>query len=369
MISFLLHIGAWAALGLAGLRFLVSVTNALGPRRLPPGVPGKSHNLSVLIPARNEESNIGPILDDLLAGDTGGHVGEILVYDDLSTDNTAGVVGEKARNHSVVRLIRGGELPPGWLGKNHACHRLAAEARGSFFLFLDADLRLGPGAMEEALARMEEKRLDLLSMFPVQIMKTTGEKVTVPLMNWILLSLLPLPLVLRSKRSSLAAANGQFMLFDADAYRAMEPHARWRGNPVEDIAIAREMKRRGRRVETLPGTEKVRCRMYAGFREAREGFAKNLFEFFGGSAALTLAFWLFLTLAPFLVLVLDPLWWAVYAVLVSGIRVLTSVAGKQPVWQNILLWLPQHVAFLRIIARAWHRKQTGTLAWKDRIIA
>ncbi len=91
--------------------------------------------------------------------------------------------------------LSGTTLPEGFTGKNHACHQLSLSARGDYFLFMDADVRVKGALLEEALSWMLKKDLALLSIFPVQKMKSFGEKISVPLMNWILLSLLPLPLI------------------------------------------------------------------------------------------------------------------------------------------------------------------------------
>lgn len=105
------------------------------------GIPDRKL-VSVLIPARNEADRMGPLLDDLMAQDCG--ILEILVYDDGSTDGTDRLVRAKMSKDPRIRLMSGSTLPEGWSGKNYACHRLAQEARGRYFLFLDADVRLGP---------------------------------------------------------------------------------------------------------------------------------------------------------------------------------------------------------------------------------
>jgi len=122
---------------------------------------------------------------------------------------------------------------------------------------------------------MQQRQCDLMSIFPTQEMYTLGEKITVPNMQIILLTLLPLPLVRLSGFPSLSAANGQFMLFRRDTYEKIEPHKQFRKSRAEDIEIARHMKRLRLRVSCLTGERDVRCRMYHSLAEAVEGFSKT----------------------------------------------------------------------------------------------
>lgn len=244
--------------------------------------------VSVLIPARNEEQNIGRLLEDLLNQEY--KKLEILVYDDMSDDRTAEVVARYLAGDARIRLLKGRALPEGWLGKNHACHQLSLEARGRFFLFVDADVSLHPSALASAIRYLKESNLDALSVFPTQLMLTRGERAVVPLMFWVLLTLLPLRLVARSRFSSLAAANGQFFLHRADHYQRFHWHQRFRRHRVEDVAIARALKKQGLRLATLLGNRLVNCRMYEGYTQALQGFAKNFPYFFGNNKGLMYVF-------------------------------------------------------------------------------
>ncbi len=236
-------IAAYLILAFFVLRFIVSAVNVIFSPVLKKQHPEGNPFVSVLIPARNEEKNIGNILNDLKTQSYSNI--EVLVFNDQSTDNTRKLVLDFESSDKRIHLIDSGNLPEGWLGKNNACYQLAQKAKGSYFLFLDADVRIKPGIIESTLAQMQKHRLNLLSIFPKQTMDTVGEKITVPVMNSILLSLLPMILTRASKRQSLAAANGQFMLFERETYLKTEPHEKVKGHKVEDILIARMYKDRG----------------------------------------------------------------------------------------------------------------------------
>ncbi|PKP35170.1 MAG: glycosyl transferase family 2, partial [Bacteroidetes bacterium HGW-Bacteroidetes-15] len=217
------------------LRFLVAFFNFLTRPVLPFGKPVGFPLVSVLIPARDEEQNIGKLLSGIIK-QTYWNI-EVIVYDDQSIDKTSVIVEEFSSADNRISLLKSNGLPKGWLGKNHACHVLAQSAKGDYLLFLDADVMVSPHFIENAVYYAQRKRIVLLSMFPRQELQSLGEKLVVPSMNWILLSLLFLRLVRWSKRRSLAAANGQMMMFDAKVYRDNQWHEQVKSSPVEDISI------------------------------------------------------------------------------------------------------------------------------------
>ncbi len=352
----------------ASLRFMVSLFNFLTRPILPHGKVDGDPMVSVLIPARNEEANIAKILKGLLAQSYSNC--EIIVYDDLSTDNTAVIVNNFTEEYENVKLIKGEELPMGWLGKNHACYQLALRAKGDYLLFLDADVEISEWFVVNALAYIRRNNLTLLSMFPHQRMISWGESLVVPTMNWILLSLLPLRLVSWSKRRSLAAANGQMMMFEASSYGENQWHEKVKSSPVEDIGISRLVKRQKLRMAILLGSDDISCRMYGSYSQAIEGFAKNLTAFFGGSGLVALLFALMGTTGPILVVyhLPFPLTFLYFFCLISA-RMLAARLSEQSVFLNVLLWPIQHVSFLHMVIRAVVlRKQKGLL-WKGRQIA
>jgi cellulose synthase/poly-beta-1,6-N-acetylglucosamine synthase-like glycosyltransferase len=229
-------------------RFLVVLANFLNRPLLPKGNLKEDPMVSILVPARNEESRLPFLLEDLQYSDFRNL--EIIVYNDNSSDGTMEIVRQGMKKDSRIRLIDGGGLPEGWLGKNYACHMMSKEASGEYIIFIDADVRITPTLLNDSISFLKRYRLDMLSLFPVQVMETLGEKVTVPLINWVLVSLLPLWLISRSRRSSLAAANGQFMLFRANAYHKHDFHQMVKGERVEDIRIIRRMKSLGYHCQT-----------------------------------------------------------------------------------------------------------------------
>lgn len=347
---------------ISGIQLLTVVLNWLFSHELRDEQTIDRPLISVLIPARNEEKNIHQLLVDL-QHQTYENI-ELLVFDDHSSDRTAHLVLELAQTDKKIRLIETKPLPGGWLGKNWACYNLAQAAKGTFYLFLDADVNVNADLIQKTVAFANKRQLGLLSIFPKQIMQTAGEKLTVPLMHFILLTLLPLFLVRISKFKAHAAANGQFMLFRAATYQKYQPHQYFRNEKVEDIQIARFFKSQKIAIACLTETEIITCRMYRNYREACDGFSRNIHMFFGNSTILTLLFWFITTFGWLFVALYSIRLFVLYLIMVILIRILVSLTAKQNVWDNIILHLPQQLAMAGIIVKSLKKEKH----WKGRSI-
>lgn len=322
--------------------------------------------LSILVPARNEAANLPNLFAQIRGLDYPDY--ELLVLDDHSEDETAALVAGEARKDPRVKLLSGKTLPSDWLGKNFACHQLAQAASGEYFLFLDADIaELTPGLAQRALAEIQQRRLALLSIFPDQIMNTPGERLVVPLMHYILLSLLPLWAIFRFRFPSLSAANGQFMFFGADSYRRFRWHEKVRGIIVEDIAIMQEVKKNGLKGMTFVANGWIRCRMYRSFGDAMAGFSKNILAGFGNSIAGLVVF-LFLIYFAWIGLVFYLPWKFLLAglLLILCIRAGISVLAKQNIGLNLLLHPLQMILLVIISLESVKRRVSGKNEWKGR---
>lgn len=256
--------------------------------------------VSILIPVRNEENNILNLLKSIQQQDYQNY--EVLILDDSSTDNTYALCEAFAARHSQFSLLRGKELPPGWLGKNYACYQLAKKATGSFLLFLDADETIAPGLINSALHRMHLKNLGLLSLFTNQEMHTTGERLVVPLMHYILLNLLPLQLVYLIRNRAVAAASGQFMLFNADVYQQYQFHREVKQKVVEDVEIMRLVKDAGFNGEALLANNLISCRAYSGYVDAIKGFSRDVLAAFNYNVLSLLIYLMVLLGGPLIII-------------------------------------------------------------------
>ena len=349
------------------LRFVVTLFNFVSDPKLRRVNKNYADLVSILIPARNEEENILELLLSIQKQDYLHY--EVIVLDDNSSDNTYTLCAEFAARHHAFRVVRGNELEEGWLGKNYACHQLAREAKGDLLLFVDADVQLQNGVINSAVHRLYAKKLALLSLFTNQRMETLGENATVPLMHYLLLNLLPLRLVYLSKNRSVAAASGQFMLFDAEVYRNQNWHEQVKEKIVEDVEIMKNIKSAGFMGESLLANGMVNCRMYRSYAEAVDGFGKNFLAAFNYNLISFLAFLILLFVGPMVVMTtLNANLIAMMITLIVISRAMVSLLAGQGVLRNIILHPLQMLSMLLIAFSAIQRYLTKTTVWKGRNI-
>ena len=237
--------------------------------------------VSVLIPARNEARNIRDCLASLAAQDYP-HL-EILVLDDDSSDATPEMVQEVTARHGHIRLLHGQPLPPDWHGKAWACHQLSQEARGEWLLFVDADTRHRPNCISAAMAVACSHSLDLLSLLPDLALRTFGLRVIMSVIPFVFVACVPHAAFTKTRWPILAAALGPFMLFRREVYHRIGGHEAVRRDIVDDVFIARWIKRVGGRAALAEGVSALRVEFYRDFAEAWHGLSKSAFPTFNYS--------------------------------------------------------------------------------------
>ncbi len=285
--------------------------------------------VSVIVPARNEAANIEGCLRSLLQ-QRGSF--QIIVVNDESRDATEEIARAVASEDSRVRVVTAPPLPAGWAGKNHAVWVGAGLARGRWLLLTDADTHHNPGALEWALCRAQEREACLVSVSPDQEMISWSEKALLPVVFCFLARRFPYEEV-SNPSSPVAAANGQFLLVERAAYEAVGGHEAIQGELLEDVALARLVKKSGRRIDFSRSEGLAETRMYRKFAEVWDGWTKNLFLLLGRSWTATLTEFIEITaldILPFVVAVVGLLyrtfdWWFWLAIALV-------------VWRHTLQW-------------------------------
>jgi len=239
-------------------------------------VPEPPPLVSVLIPARDEEKNIENCLESLRKQDYPNF--EVIVLDDNSTDETADTVDRIATVDKRIRLVEGEPLPEGWAGKPFACHQLAKMAKGSWFLFVDADTTHAPHMLRSLLALALRLRPSLLSGFPRQLANSLPQKIAIPVLYFVILSWFPIWWLQRSKKPRPSLAIGQLLLFPAEEYWRIGGHEAVKSRILEDVWLGVEVNRHGGRQIAVDLSPVVSCHMYQSVGAMWEGFIKWIYS-------------------------------------------------------------------------------------------
>ena len=272
----------WA--GVAGCVLLLALRQFAAYRStlLPGADTGSSPcgDVAVVVPARNEIANIEACLATLSAQSGVSAKLSIIVVDDESQDGTAAAVERAAQADPRIRLVSAGPLPPGWMGKPHACWTGALAAGGDWLCFIDADVRAEPALLRAALAEAERQRLAMLSLMPFQQLGSFWERLIIPA-GMVLVGCATDLRQVDDPHSPEVSANGQFLLVRRDVYFAAGGHAAVRDEVCEDKALAARIKHGGWRFRMLGAERLAHTRMYTNLASLFEGFAKNATEFVG----------------------------------------------------------------------------------------
>lgn len=327
--------------------------------------------VSILLPARNEQKNIISCVESLLTQEYADF--EVIVLDDQSDDQTSSILRERFGEHPSLTILQGVPPPPGWVGKSWACHQLAQRASGEVLLFTDADTRHHPHMLAHAVAALLEERVDFLSLFVHEEVGSWSERLVIPMIPWSILSFLPLVLAYYTPWAAFSAANGQFLLFRRSAYEVIGGHEAVRHSAVEDLALARRVKRYGLRWILLDGSNLVRCRMYENYEQVYHGLTKNLLAAFDYRIGWFILVWLWIgvfTFEPLLVLLgswgeIQPAVWSI--VLSLGLWGISYRRFGYPLHWALLY--PVSVALTLWLAwGSLMRTLRGRAIWKARVL-
>ncbi len=309
--------------------------------------------LTVIVPARNEEDCIDACLRSLASQSEEifelGRDWELIVVDDGSTDRTA----ELAHGIAGVTVLPAGKAQRKWTGKANAIWTAARKARGRWLLFTDADTVHEPGNLRRAIHEAERHRAGMLSYSPRQIVTGFLQRSLMPLV-FSELSLAYPPAKVSDPNQRIAAANGQFLLVEREAYRRIGGHAAVSDRVLEDVELAFLAKRRRIGLRFRYAADAVSTRMYRTAGAMIEGWTKNLALLFGD--ALMLAQWRALDVA-----------------LLAGLPVFAAALWNAHFAARSLMWLGVGwilaLLWVRTVARVYARAAKSNFPVADCALA
>ena len=307
-------------------------------------------------------------------------VGEVIVVNDQSIDRTSAILEDLASRIPKLKVMTTGSLPTGWVGKNYAVSIGAAAAQGDWMLFTDADTYHYPGSARRALADAVDHDAALVSYSPEQELETFWERAMIPYVYCKLAAKFSFARVNDPEQPD-AAANGQFLMILKDVYRVVGGHASVAGEVLEDVALARRVKRAGYKIYFTAPIGVVRTRMYRNFRAMWEGWTKNLYPLMGGTYGVVVGAIIAWLAAVGSVLTCGFLFgrfgaaaWNLPAVLVAilaGAHLRYAVdlyRNLYPV-SYIKYYMPGVCLYSVALIASWWKNTRGMVAWKGRTYA
>lgn len=323
-------------------------------------------SVSILVPLRNEATNASEVIESLLHQNRLNDY-EVIALNDGSDDGTEKIL--QSISHPRFSYIDGEQLPDGWLGKNFACHQLALRSHGEILVFVDADVRLHPLAVNSSIHSMNRWKWSFISPYPRQIAISFIERLAQPLLQWSWFSTLPLRLAENLRKPSMIVANGQFFIVTKAAYIKSGGHESIKNEVLDDLELARSLIKSGFKGHVAEASAIAECRMYSQGKELFEGYSKSQWRAFGNPlGALFASLLLILTsIYPLLSGLSGNLngWFGYFAVV--GTRILVGVKTRSTL-STAFLHPFSAALWIFLIALSWYRKMNGTLQWRGRTV-
>lgn len=232
--------------------------------------------VSIVIPARNEAANIGPLLGSLARVNYPNR--EVIVVDDRSTDGTGDIVEalQARTTGDWLRLVHGSDVPEGWFGKPWACWQGYRAATGDVLLFTDADTRHEPDLLGRSVSALQATQADLFTILPEQTLGSFWERSVMPHMLFMLGLRYNAWLGNRTRNPLHVVANGQYIMMPRASYEGIGGHEAVKHEVVEDLRLAQVTVASGRRLHLVHAEEFMRTRMYRSLAGILEGWTKNV---------------------------------------------------------------------------------------------
>ncbi len=354
----------WTAI--IGLRFKGTL------KELP--LPSDPPSVTTIVPARNEERNIGRCAQGIIRQNYPGL--EMVFVDDDSSDATPDILTKVRKQSPRVKVIHTQGKPQGWNGKQWACYSGAQAASGDWLCFMDADTYAEPDLISRTMAFALGNHLDFLTLQPWYEMRGLWERIVLPAGLTPMLMVYP-PHRVNDPESERVIANGQFILIRRDVYDAVDGHAGIRDRMMDDFSLAEAVHRAGYRLFVADGTDVMRVRLYANLREIRSGAIKAAVELTGGwlTSLVALIVNLIVNVVPAALLIWAAITDSLDVMLVMGVTVAFQVlfyaairmaAFHAPPWSAITYPVGGLITSAILVDGMFRVATKREIKWKDR---
>jgi glycosyltransferase involved in cell wall biosynthesis len=288
-----------------GVRSLVNITRPEWDGN--PATPAGNPRVTIVVPARNEESSIRQALSQLLALDYDNY--EVIAVDDRSTDRTGEIMDDLATSgdgrprpsDATLRVVHITELPRGWMGKAHAMWSAAKESTADWILFTDADVMFRPDCLRRAIAYAEAEHADHLVLFPRTIMKRPGEKMMLAFFQ-LMFVFGHRPWKVSDPKAKDHIGVGAFNLVRRNVYEAVGTYEALRFEVVDDMKLGKVIKNAGFRQRNVLGGDLLELHWAQGALGVVRNLTKNFFAVMSFQAWRAIGFCVaaaFLNIMPF----------------------------------------------------------------------
>lgn len=262
--------------------FTLTVANIIAMRSYAPKedeITTEGPMISVLIPARDEETSLPATLEALMIQDYKNY--EVIVCDDNSTDGTWEVISRYMQLDKRIHGIQGTELPDGWRGKVHAMQQLYEAAQGEYILITDADIHHAPNSLSYGYSALLKNKVDMISGYAKETMKSMWTQVLISASLFITVFYVLLPLQRKHPKPFFAMAIGQYLFLKKAILDTLDGFSSMKHIVTDDIELAKLVVRNGYSQQFLDLNPILRVNMYSHFRDAFNGISRSVFHLTG----------------------------------------------------------------------------------------
>ena len=343
----------------------LSLLNSLTLRR-----PNKSahveESILVLLPVRDEESNIERILSELLEQENCSNL-SILLLNDNSSDRTRQIA--EVFDSPRLKILDVPEPAKGWIGKVNALEYGLSHVRVApdYIISIDADVSFSKSAIADSVGTIKALNLDFISPYPRQIAKRWGERLIQPLLQWSWMSTLFLRGAEKYPFQSTVVCNGQFLVMKYSSLIASGGFASVSSYVLDDIELGRAFVKAGFKGAVIDGSEIAATRMYSSFTEIKQGYGKSLHLAFGGLVGTLIAslFIIATSIAPFIFAFTGDILALAALLAIIGTRLVSALSSGSRL-RDCFLHPFSAALLIYLLYYSWRNKSAAQ--WKGRTL-